>query len=503
MKKIILLLLAIITVLSIVSCDDDKKKPSTTPKADHTHVWGDWETVTDATCTEEGEEKRTCECGEEETKAIDLKAHTYKETVTEPTFTSEGYTTYTCEVCGDSYKGNEVPSYDLSKAFNFVKDKNAMAYIVVSDSATSNTKFAVNKLIASINNITGVSLKSGNETGNEYEILIGDTGRAESTALKATLSADQYAIKLEGKKIVIVATHDAFLYDAVKCFIDTYLVEGSAIVNDANVVLGNMPIDVKGTGDKNTLRYKLTAGTTNYSATVEEFTTAKNEYYKASSTTIPYRRQGGCFNGEKYYQSLITKNEEYGRIMMKNVVTGETMFSEPMSGVGHMNDMDYNPDLNEVLVANGSKIMIFDGDTLEYKRTEMSNVSASASLAYDPIGHKYIVGYYQFKESISDATVKQFGHSSEVNLGNYNAKQGSGSDGCYVVSLLAHSKGGRDGGYNCHVVVYDMDGNYLGLVDVYIKGGLEPENVSVVDGVLYIGTCTSQPVATLYKVVLG
>ena len=481
------------------------------------HSYGSWYVSKQPTCGEVGEERRDCgysNCKHYQTRTYGTALkHNYDMTgAVESTLTTKGYAIYTCEHCGDSYNDDYLPVYDATVAFDLIKHGKEAAYIVVPSTVSTNTQFAVNKLVSSVKSITGVSLASGTKTGSEYEILIGDTGRTESTALKATLSGNKYAIKLADKKLVIVATNDAFLYEAVKYFIDTYLVEDRMIINETNVIITKASVNVKKAGDTSTLRYKLSAGSTTYSATVEEFTTATNIHYDSSygkSTTIPYRRQGGCFNGEKYYQSLITWPEndgeeaKYGRIMMKNVVTGETVFSEPMEGLGHMNDMEYNPDLNEVMVANGSKIIIFDGDTLEYKRTETSNVSASASLAYDPIGHRYIVGYYQFKNSLSGSTVKKFSHSSEVTLANYNANQGSGSDGCYVVSLLAHSKGGRDGGYNCHVVVYDMDGNYLGLIDVYIEGDLEPENVSVVDGVLYIGTCTSQPVATLYKVVIS
>ena len=53
------------------------------------------------------------------------------------------------------------------------------------------------------------------ETENTYEILIGDTGRAESTALKSTLSGDGYALKVVGNKIVAVASNDAYLYEAI------------------------------------------------------------------------------------------------------------------------------------------------------------------------------------------------------------------------------------------------------------------------------------------------
>lgn len=42
------------------------------------HVWGEWTVVTPATCTEAGEEKRTCEkCGASETRAIEALGHDF------------------------------------------------------------------------------------------------------------------------------------------------------------------------------------------------------------------------------------------------------------------------------------------------------------------------------------------------------------------------------------------------------------------------------------------
>ena len=60
MKKLcILLLLAITCVLVLSACNT------------HTHDFGEWTTVTAATCTEDGEAERTCACGETETKRIE------------------------------------------------------------------------------------------------------------------------------------------------------------------------------------------------------------------------------------------------------------------------------------------------------------------------------------------------------------------------------------------------------------------------------------------------
>ena len=70
---------------------------------DHTHVFGDWEETTPATCTADGVETRTCACSETETRAIPATGHTFGDwTVTTPaTCTADGVETRSC-ACGET-----------------------------------------------------------------------------------------------------------------------------------------------------------------------------------------------------------------------------------------------------------------------------------------------------------------------------------------------------------------------------------------------------------------
>lgn len=66
MKKMFILtfsLVLLLTALTLVSCG-------------HEHEWGEWTTTKAATCTSEGSQNRTCECGETETKTIPAIGHT-------------------------------------------------------------------------------------------------------------------------------------------------------------------------------------------------------------------------------------------------------------------------------------------------------------------------------------------------------------------------------------------------------------------------------------------
>lgn len=98
------------------------------------HVYGEWKTVREATCIEDGRSERECEiCGHKDSETLQKLEHDWGEwkfdgknthtrtcvrdtlhteskpckytaTVTDPTCEDKGYTSFECEVCGYSYK---------------------------------------------------------------------------------------------------------------------------------------------------------------------------------------------------------------------------------------------------------------------------------------------------------------------------------------------------------------------------------------------------------------
>ena len=71
----------------------------------HTHTWGAWQTIKEATCTEAGIEERVCDgCGESETKPINPLGHNFSGLVTtkEATCTEDGEQKKTCSRCNVS-----------------------------------------------------------------------------------------------------------------------------------------------------------------------------------------------------------------------------------------------------------------------------------------------------------------------------------------------------------------------------------------------------------------
>lgn len=399
---------------------------------------------------------------------------------------------------------NDTPAEETR--ISFAEDGKPKLYIVVPEELTTGANHGRQLLQLTVEDFAGVTLLSGTMPDSEYELHL---GRTDDTAKEIydSLGDDKFAIKTIGNKIYIVAKHDMWLYDCVEYFVEKYLSNEEYVESDKKTLILKKAIDKTATTRKDTLRYALSLGIEELDATVDVAATATNNLQEStSSTKVPYRRQGGCFSGTAYYQGLITKNEEYGRIMMRDLATGEMRFSECRAGMGHINDMDYNSKTNEVLVANGNSIIIFDGTTLAYKRTVKSSVSSGSQIAYDPIKNQYIFArapYKYVKNDFSGATGKVIESNQDLqNKYNYNAFQGTACDGYFFIALQARSGAGTNGGYNCHAAIYGTDGNYLGMIKIEIPNGYEPENVSIYNGDIYVAACTPVPTATLYRAVI-
>ena len=133
MKKSALLLIVIFLMLTLlfVACDngEDPQQPSdtieevttstvetpgettSTPETEpHEHAFGDWTIVKEASCTEQGEQQRTCECGEKETQSIEALGHTEAvDAAVAPTCTQTGLAEGKhCSVCNEVFVAQEV-----------------------------------------------------------------------------------------------------------------------------------------------------------------------------------------------------------------------------------------------------------------------------------------------------------------------------------------------------------------------------------------------------------
>ena len=85
---------------------------------DLNHAWGDWTVTQEPTCTQEGQEIRTCtHCGKTETRSVPALGHAWGEWIVtkKPTSTEEGQQTRTCQRCGET----QVRSIPMLEALPF------------------------------------------------------------------------------------------------------------------------------------------------------------------------------------------------------------------------------------------------------------------------------------------------------------------------------------------------------------------------------------------------
>lgn len=76
------------------------------------HRFWIWETVENASCTQNGLQSRYCmDCKMTEERVIEATGHDYADSVMAPTCTADGYTTHSCGKCGHTYTDNYITAF--------------------------------------------------------------------------------------------------------------------------------------------------------------------------------------------------------------------------------------------------------------------------------------------------------------------------------------------------------------------------------------------------------
>ncbi len=384
----------------------------------------------------------------------------------------------------------EATSEAPEKGIVIAEGQDAKIYIVMPEKECLNTVYAKDKLRNFVKTKTGAVLKAGTKTG-EYELLLGDTGRPESEELKATLSGDEYAIKITESKIVIAATNPAFLYDAVE-----HLIESCISVEEKTVKLTVETADIKQKGDTASLRYLFTQSQSLVADNFRSDGWPDEIIPQAEATT---HVQGGCSDGTYIYQCFIYKdsasNEKNNICKIVKIkpdfdpnTTNIVMTSENLD-LNHSNDITYNSKTNELIVCHNNpyrtKLTVIDPETLTVKRTEEIDQKIY-SISYSPERDIYVVGC-SGGQSMRTCNSK-FGDLSSVlkptSLTSSMTTQGICSDDTFIYHTLWNSKGSTDN-YNKNVItVYDWYGNYVGMIGTKIT--IESENILIHEGSLYV-----------------
>ncbi len=389
----------------------------------------------------------------------------------------------------------------------------AKLYIVMPRGKSLDTVYAKDKLYYFVKSSLDLKLEFGQDSADyEYELLLGNTGREESTAFTESLPDGKYGIKLEGKKIIIASKELVFLYDAVE-----YMIENFITVSEAGMVIDMPTSTYIGDGDPTSLRYVLTKAE-------DKKIQFKRDNSFGIDTAPPaeqiYASQGGCTDGENFYQAFIQpvhadpnkKDERYNNVIIVkqdkdgNVIKTSEMFSGDIS-LNHANDMTYNSKTHEIYVAhakpNNKKVSVLDADTLELKTT-LNVITDIYAISYSPERDVVVAAMsngYDLRAFTPTFNKYASGTIEGASVAEGCTPQGICSDDTFIYSLLITT------GKKNVITVYDWHGNFICLIDtgIFVVSSTnmnEGENLRIYDGQLLLTAYYSSGVgAKTYKII--
>lgn len=206
---------------------------------------------------------------------------------------------------------------------------------------------------------------------------------------------------------------------------------------------------------------------------------------------VSHISQGGYTDGTYHYQLHIKKdtasNEENNIVrLVKYDIAAKTIvqISDPLP-LNHANDLTYNPKRGVFLAVHNNPhrewVSIIDPETLTVIETVTIDFRIY-SIAYNEARDQYVVGLsggqtFRFLDAdlkpVSDEVYQPTPQTTGYTT------QGVACDDRFIYFVL----------YQKNVItVYDWEGRFVSLISLTMAD--EPENISVVDGQIYIGVGT-------------
>lgn len=317
---------------------------------------------------------------------------------------------------------------------------------------------------------------------NAKEILIGDTNRDASAALKEKLTAaggNRFGIMATDCKIVINGTGWYECYLALDYFINNFAsVDESGRVT-VSVECGFEYISEPCDDAVYNIEELVSSGKEIAFAATEKVLKFQN---KNGAGTV----QGGCTDGKYVYAGMMGTGDdgvEYGVISKYDLSTGELIKYSERLPIFHTNDLTYDAKNNRIVVATldagWTRLSFVDADTLEYQGDFIAPVGIRG-LEYLPETNQYVAAGIGIEIMLLDENFNKL--SSHICKDQTLMTQGLYSDGEYVYDPRYLE------GRAVHLmVVEDMDGNLISSANIFGLSTAEPEHMYRLNGDLYIG----------------
>ena len=204
--------------------------------------------------------------------------------------------------------------------------------------------------------------------------------------------------------------------------------------------------------------------------------------------------QGGCFDGQYYYQAFINRDRvnneanNIDRIVKVDASTGKVVKTSGDLALNHANDITVCADGLLAVVHNNpnrQNVSLIDPETLSLVRTEKIAYQIYC-LDYCEERDSFVIGlsggqdFRLLNGALKPGTKYEKTLRYATPLTKGYTTQGCACDSEFVYFVLHNQP---------VITVYDWDGNLITIIELSV-GSIEPENISVVGDGIYV-TCAS------------
>ena len=396
-----------------------------------------------------------------------------------------------------------------SVEITLVENGKAQLYIQLPKDTPAQVLYAKDRLLYYVQEKTGASLKSGTKEKSDVPTITLGNGVDDFSAAQCEgLEGEVFRIHAAAQRITVVATNEAFLYDAID-----HLIEKMSYDEETNTLKLCGVLDTTSAGDITSLRYMFTQGTT--IGTTEEvectvpFLPGEDGVLGTSDDITG--TQGGCRVGNYHYQCIIKTDKASNQlnnityVVKYDLTTKQTVACSELLDLNHANDITYNEKTGELVIAHNTPrprmLTFMDPDTLTVTRREELPGEIYA-ITYSATRDTYMVGVsggQRLRPVSADLTHLTSTPYDATPSASLCTTQGICSDDTFIYCALYDGKNKNTSNMQNRITVYDWYGNYVGTINMWLDKQ-EPENVSIVNGEFFVLAHTSGTGGVIYRV---
>lgn len=307
-------------------------------------------------------------------------------------------------------------------------------------------------LVKAIRTVTGVSLKTSDDSGSgtACEILLGNVNRTETSQAAARISGNGYAIKNSEKKLVIYGSDDNYEAIALRKF-ETSVLKNVALAGSGFLKIESVPETIV-SGDKRSINLEyVVQNNFNITASLASVCTCPKE------GTV-YVAQGACTDGSYVYFVNRNSSDNLSIVYKYDATTFKQVAKTDGFDGGHSNDMTYDSKNKRIVCLSGgtssdlAKVVSFiDTETMKVT-SPVAIPTGLTAVTYNETQNTYAgrngQNLYLMDKGFN---IMKNGKRSD---GSSLTSQGLGSDDTYLYFPMS-------GTTSNELLVYDWNLNYV------------------------------------------